>query len=190
MLPILRRLCDAHGLDEPALLGPPRLTYYPFWRYAIGGRPRLVPAWPTVDERWRDVRAPGAEQSLFDPALAGSATVLEAEVEEPAARRQLGPEAGSTPGDLVHVPFYEVGARVGQGRLRVAVDACSGQARAAGIPEGRQAGRSVAGAWVPIAAFLLMLAAGALLPTWWLAAAAILPLAILLHGVLTAPERR
>jgi hypothetical protein len=189
MLPILRRLCDAHGLEAPSLLAPPRLTYYPFWRYAASGRPHLVPAWPTLDARWGDVRAPDAEQSLFDPALVGTTTLVEAEVEEPAARRHLGPETGGAPGDLVHVPFYEVAARAGRSRLRVTVDACSGQARAAGMPEERQARTSAARPWVPVAAFVLMLAAGAALP-WWLAVAAILPIAIVLHWTLMAPERR
>ncbi|MFB3819380.1 MAG: hypothetical protein ACE147_17105 [Candidatus Methylomirabilales bacterium] len=188
MLPILRRLCDAHGLAAPAPLGAPRLMYYPFWRYAVSGRPRLVPAWPTLDAGWGDVRAPDAEQRLFDPALLGTATLVEAQVEETAARRHLGAEAGSGAGDLVHLPFYEVAARSGRSRLRVSVDACSGEARAAGIPEERRR-RPVAGGWLAVAAFGLMLLAGALLPTWWLAAAAILPLALVLYWTLMAEAR-
>jgi hypothetical protein len=58
------------------------------------------------------------------------------------------------------------------------------------MPEERQARTSAARPWVPVAAFVLMLAAGAALPTWWLAVAAILPIAIVLQWTLMAPERR
>jgi hypothetical protein len=90
----------------------------------------------------------------------------------------------------VHLPFYEVAARAGRSRLRVSVNACSGEARAADRPEERPARKTGSGAGAPLAATALMLLAGALLPTWWLAAAAILPLAMLLYWALAAADQR
>lgn len=188
LLPILRRFCDAAGLPRPTPLGS-HLVYYPFWRYATRGRPRLVGAWPTIDSRWREVEAPDAEQSLYDPALIGNASVIEGSIEEPAARARIAGAGEIPPGDLVHLPFYEAAARVGTSRVEVSVDACSGRVYARGIPEGSRAGRPAVGPWLPAVGFLVMLAGAALLPTWWLAGAAVLPLAILLYSALIARER-
>jgi hypothetical protein len=185
VLPLLRRFCDAQGLPAARLSGPPRLTYYPFWRYAADGRARLVPAWPTIDSRWRDVAAPDAEQALFDPELVGDARLVEAAVEEPAARQVA---TATSAGELVHIAFYEVRAQVGATGLDAAVDACAGGVVAGEVPQVGRRGRGPEG-WVPAAAFLLMLAAGAWLPVWWLAAAAILPIAIALRWALKYPDQ-
>jgi hypothetical protein len=186
VLPILRRFCDGRGAAQPALGGSPRLVYYPFWRYPGKARARLVPAWPTIDGRWRDVPAPDAEQVLFDPTLVDAATLIEAAVEEPAARARVSPGGDGTAGDLVHVPFYDVEARAGTARIQVSLDACSGLVLAGDLPAGRRAGRSASMFWLPATAFALMVALGALMPAWWLAALSIAPLAVLLQWSLTA----
>jgi hypothetical protein len=186
VLPLLRRFCDARGAAPPTLAASPRLTYYPFWRYAGAGGGRLVPAWPTVDARWRDVTAPDAEQVLFDSTLIGPATLIEAAVEERAARARVSPRGDGTAGDLVHVPFYDLEARVGTARIQLSLDACSGLALTGDVPTGPRARRSAETRWLPATAFALMVLLGALMPTWWLAATCIFPLAILLHWSLTA----
>jgi len=171
VLPLLRRWCDAHGFPAPVVLVPPRLTYYPFWRYVVAGRPRLVPAWPTVEGRWTEVPAPEAEQEVFDPAALGNAPVVESSVPEAAARaRAFGGDAPAA-GDLVHVPFYDLTLRAGTEAVRVAVDACAGHVYPDRFPAGvgRQESGEASRARLAVG-WLLMFLAALLIPPAFLAA--------------------
>jgi hypothetical protein len=70
--------------------------------------------------------------------------------------------------------------------MQVFVDACSGRALAADIPARPRAGRSGSTLGLTVAGFAAMVSAGAFMPTWWLAAVCIVPLAIVLRWSLTA----
>ena len=173
-LPLLRRWCDAQGLPPPSNLSPPQLTFYPFWRYAVPGGASLVPAWPVLDPRWGDVAFPEAEQVIFDPAAVGTAHLIEANVAEAAARqRTFGETAASlAPGDLVHVPFYEVQALIGGDPARISLDACSGRVYPDRIPAAHAVpgDRHGLGLAMAILGFLGMFVEALLIPPAWLAA--------------------
>ncbi len=172
VLPLLRRFYDARGLPMPSPLSVPALIYYPFWRYATRGGPRLVPAWSTLEPRWRQVAAPMAEQSLYDPAALKNARVVEATLPEGAARcRALPPDEAGT-GELVHLPFYEQrGVMRGRG-LDLAVDACSGRVYADRLPSGGQAEVRREGFSLGLAllGFVVMYLGAAVVPPGWMAA--------------------
>jgi hypothetical protein len=186
ILALLRRFCDGRGLAAPVALGAPRLTYLPFWRYRTPGRTRLVPAWPTLDPRWQAVQPPEAEQVLYDPAIAEGAEVVDGTVEEPAARTRVADDGEAAAGDLVHLPFYDLRVRSGAAQLRLALDACSARVYA-DDPGEAEGGRPVRpAAWLPVAALLAMLLAAAVMPVWWLAAAALAPLSVLLYLLIPA----
>ena len=175
--PLLRRWCDAQGLPPPSGVSPPQLAFYPFWRFAAPGGARLVPAWPALDPRWGEVAYPEAEQVIFDPAAVGTAHMIEGTVAETAARQRTFGEAAAslTPGDLLHIPFYEVQAMIGGDQARIRVDACSGRVyperlpAAAAVSEGRS-GFSLA---MAILGFLGMFVEAVLIPPAWLAALAV-----------------
>lgn len=188
VLPLLRRWCDRQGLPAPSIVSPPRLTYFPFWRYVREGPPRLVPAWPTLDVRWADVQIPEAEQVFYDPALVEGAEVVESSVAEAATRQRLPAGDGVKPGELVHVPFFEVAMRIETSRLAVSVEACSGRVYASAMPESVLARRaSGVGQLVTMGlGFAVMLAEAALLPPAWLAAPAIVATAFVTYWVTLA----
>ncbi|MCX5736380.1 MAG: hypothetical protein NTW68_19025 [candidate division NC10 bacterium] len=168
ILPLLRRWCDQQGLPAPSIVSVPRLVYYPFWRYVSAGPPRLIPAWSTLKPRWADLKIPEAEQAFFDPALVARAEVVEATLPEAAARERAGPESGAKPGDLLHVPFFEVGVKVGTATVPASVEACSGQVYVDALP--RAAAAAGAGPAVRLVmGALLMLVEAALLPRAWVA---------------------
>ena len=167
MLPLLRRWGEGR-LDTLALVGAPRLTYYPFWRYEVAGRPRLVPAWPSLDPRWSEVAAPDGEQVVFDPAEVGEATLVEPAVEEAAARSRLPEATGAKPGELLHVPFFDAAVRCGALRFPVLVEASSGRVYAGPVPESMPGSRPAGTRLFLGGGLLLMTAEAALLPAWWL----------------------
>jgi hypothetical protein len=82
-----------------------------------------------------------------------------------------GPDAESTAGSLVHLPFYDLEARVGTGVVQVSVDACSGYVYPQRIPPGSPgAGRTgPQGAWLAAVAVLVMVAEAAAIRSPWLA---------------------
>lgn len=90
----------------PSLLAVPHLVFYPFWRFTLQGRPRLAAAWPTLEARWADIPAPEGEQVVYDPTTVGGARVVEASAAEAAARARTLGEGATTPGDLIHIPFF------------------------------------------------------------------------------------
>ena len=168
ILPLLRRWCDRQGLPAPSIVSVPRLVYFPFWRYVSAGPPRLIPAWSTLKPRWTDLKIPEAEQAFFDPALVERAEVVEATVPEAAARERAGAESGAKPGDLLHVPFFEVGVKVGTTSVPASVEACSGQVYVDALP--RTAAAAGAGPAVRLVlGALLMVVEAALLPRAWVA---------------------
>jgi hypothetical protein len=172
VLPLLRRWCDAQGLPAPSLLSAPHLVYYPFWRFAAPGHARLTAAWPTLEARWADVPAPEGEQAVFDPTSLGGARVVEASLAEAAARvRTLG-EGSGAPGDLIHVPFYEMPVSIGGVQVRLSLEACSGHVYPERIPsEARgRSGRQAFSAWTAVLGFLAMVVEALLIPPAWLAA--------------------
>jgi hypothetical protein len=148
-------------------------VYYPFWRYAVPGHPRLVPAWAALDSRWGEIAFPEAEQVIFDPAAVGTAQVVELEVAEAAARhRAFGEAAASvTPGDLLHAPFFEVQALIGGDQSRISLDACSGRVYPERIPAagGAAGGRHGFGLGTALLGFLGMFVEAVLIPPVWLA---------------------
>lgn len=178
VLPLLRRWSDAAGAPAPRLAGPPRLSLYPFWRYATLGRARLVPAWSTLEARWREVRAPEAEQVLFEPDALPEARVIEPDVGELAARGRAGSEE---PGVLVHLPFLEAAVEVGGQRAVAAIDACSGRVD---VEVGGGVGGVRQSALVPALGCATMAGCAALLPTAWGAAAGVALLALAWYLVL------
>lgn len=186
--PLLRRWCDRQGLPAPSILSPPRLTYLPFWRYVQAGPRRLVPAWPTVEDRWGDVEIPEAEQVFYDPVLVEGAEVVESSVPEAAARPRLPAGEGAGSGELVHLPFFEVAMRIGTSRLAVSVEACSGRVYASPMPASVLARReSGAGRLVTMGlGFAGMLAEAALLPPGWLAALAVVATALITYWAVLA----
>lgn len=190
--PLLRRWCDRQGLPAPSILSPPRLRYLPFWRYVQAGPRRLVPAWPTVQDRWGDVEVPEAEQVFYDPALVEGAEVVEASVPEAAARPRLSAGEELAPGELVHVPFFEVAMRIGTSRLAVSVEACSGRLYASPRPASVLAQRG-SGAERRVTTglgFAAMLAEAALLPPGWLAALAVVATALVTYWAVLAGTKR
>jgi hypothetical protein len=170
--PLLRRWCDTQGLPAPSGVSTPRLTYLPFWRFASHGHPRLTPAWPALEACWAEVPLPDAEQVVYDPSIGGSARVVEATVAEAAARNRAFGEiaAREAAGELVHVPFYEVQATIGTGRLAAWVEACSGRVYPVRVPP--VTGRAARGAAVVATAlggFVVMFLEAMLIPPAWLA---------------------
>jgi hypothetical protein len=155
----------------PSQLSGPALTYYPFWRYAARGGPRLVPAWSTLEARWREVAAPEAEQSLYDPAAVTGARVVEATLAERAARQRAlaADEAGA--GELIHIPFYEQQAVMRGHRVDLAVEACSGRVYADRLPPGAQVGDGGEGfsLGLGLLGFVAMFLGAAVVPPPWLA---------------------
>ena len=175
--PLLRRWCDAQGLTAPSGVSTPRLVYRPFWRFASQGRPRLVPAWPALEAGWTDTSVPEGEQVIYDPAIIGAAQVVEATVAEAAARhRAFGASAASVAaGELVHVPFYEVQAAIGSGRLAASVEACSGRVYTDRMPAGSKgsAARQANAVATAVVGFVIMFLEAMLIPPLWLAVGAV-----------------
>jgi hypothetical protein len=168
LLPLLRRWCDRQGLPAPSIASAPRLVYYPFWRYVSAGPPRLIPAWSTLKPRWTDLKIPEAEQAFFDPALVKGAEVVEATVPEAAARERAGAESGAKPGELLHVPFFEVGIKVGATTLPASVEACSGQVYVDALPR-TEAAAGAGPAVTLVLGAVVMVTEAALLPRAWVA---------------------
>jgi hypothetical protein len=164
-------------------------VYYPFWRYAREGPRRLVPAWPTLETEWANLRLPDAEQVFFDPSHLQGAEAVEPTVPEAAARARVGREGPTTEGDLVHVPVYEAAMRLGETRMPVVVEACSGTVVCAGASgEGTRTpavGRIV---WMMCGGLAILAVAAAVRPVG-IAAAASAALAVLLYGVLASEGR-
>jgi hypothetical protein len=173
VLPLLRRWCDAEGFPSPSAASMPHTVYQPFWRFVSQGRPRLVPAWPTLEDRWADLPLPEAEQVIYDPSIVGTARAVEPTVAEAAARsRVFGASAASVPaGDLVHIPFYEIQATVGRGRLAASIEACSGRVYPGRMPAGnRTAARQTGAATIAVVGFALLFLESMFIPPLWLAA--------------------
>lgn len=185
-LPLLRRWCDGQGLPPPSNVSPPHLVFYPFWRYAVPGGVRLIPAWPVLDPRWGDVALPVAEQVIFDPAMVGTAQLIEASVAEAAARqRAFGDTAASlAPGDLVHVPFYEVQALIGGDPVRIRLDACSGRVYPDRVPAAHAVPGDHRGLALTILGFLGMFVEALVIPTAWLAAVVVALTALALYWII------
>lgn len=186
--PLLRRWCDAQSLPAPSSVSAPHLTYQPFWRFTLQGRPRLVPAWPALEARWADVPVPEGEQVVYDPAIVGTARLVEPSVAEAAARtRAFGVGAASTAmGDLVHVPFYEVQATIGGGQLAISVEACSGRVYPERTPPsaGSSAARQASALVTAVVGFVLMFLEATFIPPAWLAALGVALTAWVLYRLL------
>lgn len=189
-LPLLRRWAERRGMSASPGAEPPRLVYYPFWRYAREGPRRLVPAWSTLEAQWTELRLPEAEQVSFDAAHVQGAVVVEPTVPEAAARARVGGERSAPEGDLVHLPAYEMTMRLGSTRLPVAVEACSGKVVCAAAPgtEGTRAAAMRRAAWMVSGGAAILGVAMAIRP-FAFAATASAALAALLYGVLASEGR-
>jgi hypothetical protein len=191
ILPLLRRWADRHGVATALSPLSPRLIYYPFWRYALEGPRRLVPAWSTLDAQWEELRLPDAEQVFFDASHVQGAGVVEPTIPEAAARARVFGEAPAQPGDLVHLPVYEATIRVGGLRQRVAVEACAGAVVcSAGGMSQRTRVETVRHAWWMAGGGLVVLVAAATIRPLGIAAIVVAFLAALLYGALLGEGRR
>ena len=190
VLPLLRRWAERRGMSASPGPEPPRLVYYPFWRYAREGPRRLVPAWSTLEAQWAALRLPDAEQVSFDAAHVQGAVVVEPTVPEAAARAGRGGEGSAPEGDLVHLPVYETTVRLRGARLPVAVEACSGTVVCGGAPgsEGTRTAAIRRIAWMT-GGGLTILGVGAAIRPFGVAAIASAILAALLYGVLASEGR-
>ncbi|HSB81272.1 MAG TPA: hypothetical protein VLM91_21025 [Candidatus Methylomirabilis sp.] len=175
VLPLLRRWCDSQSLPLPSLLSAPHLVYYPFWRFRAAGRSRLAAAWPTLEARWADIPPPEGELVVYDHATVGSAQVVEASVAEAAARARTLGKGATTPGDLIHIPFFEARVRIGGHQVLVSLEACSAHVYPDRIPPGARgpSGRSAFSAWTAILGSLAMALEAMLIPAAWMAAIAV-----------------
>jgi hypothetical protein len=191
--PLLRRWCDAQGLPAPSGTSIPQLVYQPFWRFASQGPPRLFPAWPALEACWTDLPTPDAEQVIFDPSIVGTTRLVEPSVAEVAARNRVCGEgaASAAAGDLVHVPFYEVQATVGTGRLAVNLEACSGRVYPERMPPGVRASSAHQATTLTmgIVGFLVVFLEAMLIPPPWLAGVAIGLTALALYWAIVAGEK-
>lgn len=190
VLPLLRRWADRRGAALPLGSPPPRLTYYPFWRYALEGPRRLVPAWSTVNAAWDALRLPDAEQVFFDASHIAGAAVVEPTVPEAAARARVFGGAPAEPGDLVHLPVYETAIRARGVRQPIAIEACAGTVvcSAAALPRGANGGRARRAGWLAAGGLLMLVAALAIRPLG-IAAFAVAALAVLLWAALAGAGR-
>ena len=189
ILSVLRRWAERRGVSASPGPEPPRLVYYPFWRYAREGPRRLVPAWSTLETPWAELRLPEAEQVSFDPGLVQGAEVVEPTVPEAAARARVG-EDTVVEGDLVHLPVYAATMRLGNARFGVAVEACSGTVVSGSAP-GAEGGRTTAMrrlAWM-VGAGAAILGVGMAVRPFGIAAIGAAVLAVLLYGALAADGR-
>jgi len=192
--PLLRHWCDAQGLPAPSDTSRPLLVYQPFWRFASPGRPRLVPAWSALEACWTDLPTPDAEQVIFDPSVVGTARLVEPSVAEVAARNHVYGEGATSAsvGDLVHVPFYEVQATIGTGRLAVNVEACSGRVYPERVPPGVRASSPPKATMLTtgILSFLVVFLEAVLIPPFWLAGVAVGLTALALYWAIIGGEGR
>ena len=91
---------------------------------------------------------------------------------EAAARERAGAESGAKPGDLLHVPFFEVGIKLGVAILPASVEACSGQVYLDALPRTTAAAGAGPGVTLVLGALLMMVEA-VLLPRAWVALPAV-----------------
>jgi hypothetical protein len=189
ILSVLRRWAERRGVSASPGPEPPRLVYYPFWRYAREGPRRLVPAWSTLETQWAELRLPEAEQVSFDRGLVEGAEVVEPTVPEAAARARVG-EGAVPEGDLVHLPVYAAAMRLGNARFGVAVEACTGTVVSASAPgaEGTKTATIRRVAWT-VGCGVAILGVGVAVRPFGIAAFAAAVLAVLLYGVLAADGR-
>jgi len=185
---LLQRWSRQTGFPAAIARSKPRLIYRPFWRYTPRGSPQLIPAWPTVDPRWRAPQPPEGEQVLFDPEALRGAEVVEATLVEGAARERasIGSEPVSAVGTLVHLPYYDLEVRVGTCVVQVSVDACSGHVYPQRIPPAsRGPGRNIRqGTWLVGLALPLMAAEAAVIRSAWAAGLTIAITAVMLIWML------
>lgn len=75
-------------------------------------------------------------------------------------------------GDLVHVPFYEVQATIGGGRLAISVEACSGRVYPERMPPsaGSSTARHAGVLATAVIAFVIMFLEATFISSAWLAA--------------------
>jgi len=122
---------------------------------------------------------------IFDPSVVGTARLVEPSVAEVAARNRVYGEgaASASVGDLVHVPFYEVQATIGTGRLAVNVEACSGRVYPERMPPGVRASSAPQATTLTtgIVSFLVVFLEAVLIPPPWLAGAAVALTALALY---------
>jgi hypothetical protein len=181
LLPLLRRWADRHDTESPAGPVSARLIFYPFWRYVREGPLRLVPAWPTTRPTPDELRPPDAEQVFFDASHLRDADAIDPALPEEAARVRAFGRTSVPPGDLVHVPFYEVHVRFGGVQRRVSVEACSGTVlRPDGESPPRRRPSLARHPWPLVACGLLMVVAAATIRHPAMAAAVVAVVAAIL----------
>ncbi len=189
VLPLLRRWADRWAPNASLGAVTPRLTYYPFWRYARQGPRRLVPAWLTLESAWSELGLPDAEQVFFDPSHVQGATVVEPMVPEAAARVRVFGDTEAKEGDLVSLPVYEAAIRFGGVQQGVAVEACSGTVIYSGNAAPQRA-RTAGAVGLLAGGGLAMFAAAAAIRPLGFAVLVVAALAGLLYAVLVEEGRR
>jgi len=189
VLPLLRRWADRRAPAASLGAVAPRLTYYPFWRYAREGPCRLVPAWSTLENAWDELGLPDAEQVFFDSSHVQGAAVVEPTVPEAAARARVFGDVPAKEGDLVSLPVYEAAIRLGEVQQGVAVEACSGTVVCSGIKVPQGAGPAGPIGWLVGGGVAMAATAMAIRPLG-LAILVVAVLAGCLYGVLVRGGRR
>jgi len=164
LLSLLRRWAARGRRPTPRLVGPPCLVYHPFWRYAGEGRPRLVPAWPTLEPGWAELSPPDAEQCFFASDRVAGAEVVEPTVPEEAARRQVAGWPDGRPGELVHLPCFRLSVRLGGEPLSLWMEACTGALLGGPATAPAEGLRGAASARPLLLGGVLMLALAAVVP--------------------------
>jgi len=137
------------------------------------------------------VQIPEGEQLFYDSTLVEGAEVVESSMAEAAARRRFQVGEGAKPGELVHVPFFEVALRIGTSPLVMNVEACSGHIYSSMTSESMLAERP-SGPGRPVTmgvGFVVMLAEAALIPSAWLAAGALALTGAVLYWILVSNVR-
>jgi hypothetical protein len=96
-------------------------------------------------------------------------------VAEVAARARTLGEGATTPGDLIHIPFFESSMRIGVHQVQASLEACGGHVYPVRVPPGSRgsSGRPVFAAWTAILGFLAMAVEAILIPAAWMAAIAV-----------------
>jgi hypothetical protein len=128
---------------------------------------------------------------IFDPSVVGTARLVEPTVAEAAARqRAFGESAASlAPGDLVHVPFFEVEALIGGDPARISLDACSGRVYPDRLPVAHAVPGHRFGLALAILGFLGMFVEALLIPPAWLAGLVVGLTALALYWVIVGDAR-
>lgn len=128
------------GLDREAVLGAPRLEYFPFWAFTIkdgGEEVVLEPAAPSALQGLSGLRLPAARTEPMSPDLLAGSPAREPEVPLETARQWLSrrrPKAQTLKTVLYHLPLYRLEYSWKGRSYTIAVEGVSGKVLPADFP--------------------------------------------------------